>query len=159
MTPDPKETVLSNPSSGGSGTTLTEWAERLQRCLDGEGKAAVFTLNMPRNDAVALIAEIRDLQAALKERERERDAFKRGQDYQLHLAELARADRSKAESALLASQEEAERMRKALEWFVDRKDSLQAKFDLHGPLDMAVAMRENFKRATAALSLPQQVKP
>ena len=40
----------------------------------------------------------------------------------------------------------------ALEWFVDREAAIQAKFDLHGPGDVASAMKIAFHRARKALN-------
>lgn len=38
------------------------------------------------------------------------------------------------------------------QWFLDRQAPIQSKFDLHGPTDTALAMRDAYKRLRAALA-------
>lgn len=45
------------------------------------------------------------------------------------------------------------RLKTALRWFVDRQSAIQAKFDLYGPVDLAEALKKNYRRARKALEL------
>lgn len=48
-----------------------------------------------------------------------------------------------------AAADEIEKLRSALQFFVDREAPIQAKFDLHGPADIAKAMRHARSRSRA----------
>lgn len=79
----------------------------------------------------------------------ERELKERGRDDQ---AKRIKVKKAKPVPPQPNPQPSGEDVRQCLQWFVDRQHSIQAKYDLHGPSDTAEAMRENYKKAKAALA-------
>lgn len=55
-----------------------------------------------------------------------------------------------------ALQAENARLRELVQWFVSRRFALEAKFDLHGPKDLAAALRETLVECRQALTKENQ---
>lgn len=108
-------------------------------------------VEMPKDDIAYLLAEVKRLEG-------ERD-----EALALHADALASWNKSiDRVSELGLERNELQRLAlslaEALGWFNIRRFAIQSKFDLHGPADMAEAMRGAFKASDAALSSPALLK-